>query len=265
MLCSAPRSGSTWVQYVLENHDNITTRFQPIFSYEFKSRLSGDVSRNDIDKYISDLECSSDEFILSQSDFHKKNNIYLDRYVKPDVKYIVTKDVHGLNYLENILKVYPELKIIGLIRHPCGVINSYMNNRREYLGEYLEWMTGGSKNINDEFFWGYNKWKEIVHIFNRIKEKYPDNILIIKYEDLVNNNQEFKKIFDYLGLDFSDKVKEYINKSNNSENNIKNVCNEITHDYQVYKNKDVVDNWREELDKKIKEYILSDIFSEKIL
>jgi hypothetical protein len=33
----------------------------------------------------------------------------------------------------------------------------------------------------------------------------------------------------------------------------------------VYKNKDVVDNWREELDKKIKEYILSDIFSEKIL
>lgn len=256
MLCSAPRSGSTWVQYVLENHDNISTRFQPMFSYEFKNKLSGDISRRDVEEYIQDLLSTSNEFVLSKSDFHKKNKIYLERRDKKNIKYLLTKDVHGLNNLENILRVYPELKIIGLIRDPCGVINSYMNSRGEYLGEELEWLTGGSKNKNQEYFWGYNKWKEIRRMFNKIQENYPENILIIKYEDLVRSDLEFKKIFDYLGLEYQDGVMEYIKRCRS---------NDLGHDYQVCKSVRVVDNWKNELDKNIQEYIISDIFSEKIL
>ena len=41
------------------------------------------------------------------------------------------KNVHHHNLIETFIKLYPSIKIIGLIRDPCSVIYSQMNAKRK--------------------------------------------------------------------------------------------------------------------------------------
>ena len=56
------------------------------------------------------------------------------------------------------------------------------------------------KNKEENFF-GFNKWLEVKEIFYKIKEKYPENIIIVNYEDLVKNTiVEIEKICKFCNL-----------------------------------------------------------------
>ena len=111
-----------------------------------------------------------------------------------------------------------------------------------------DWLDGKDKNQNkEENFFGFNKWLEVKEIFYTIKEKYPDNIIIVNYEDLVKNTLvEIEKICKFCNVIFHNNMKESIKlmKSKNEE-----------YDYSVFKNENTLYKWRGKLNNKIVKYI----------
>ena len=76
-------------------------------------------------------------------------------------------------------------------------------------------------------FFGFNKWLEVKEIFYAIKEKFPNNIIIVNYEELVKNpNSKVKEICEFCNIDFHDNISKSI-KLMNSKNE--------DYDYSVFK------------------------------
>ena len=100
-----PRSGSTWLQAILESHPNITTRFQPLFSYEFKDCINNNTSKEEFNQFVKDLYSTDDPFVLSKSEFHKRNNVILPDYAKGIIKTMVMKNVHNHNKIKTMIRL----------------------------------------------------------------------------------------------------------------------------------------------------------------
>lgn len=237
-LHSCPRSGSTWLQSIFEAHPNIKTVYQPLFSYAFKNCINKNSTQKEFNKFVDNIKETNDEFCCMKSNLHtnnKKTDIL--RYEKKNINTIFMKNVHHHNLIETFIKLYPSIKIIGLIRNPFSVIYSQMNAKHEQL-KY--WLDGKDKNQNkEENFFGFNKWLEVKEIFYTIKEKYPDNIIIVNYEDLVKNTiVEIKKICKFCNLKIHKNMKDSIELMNSKNEE---------YDYSVFKKEDTINKWKGKL------------------
>jgi hypothetical protein len=121
-----------------------------------------------------------------------------------------------------------------------------MNAKHEKL---KDWLNGEDKNQNkEENFFGFNKWLEVKEIFNSIKKKYPNNIIIVNYEDLLKNTlEQIKKICVFCNLDLHDNMLKSIELMNSKTDE---------YDYSIFKNKDTLNKWKKKLDSKIIKYIV---------
>ena len=247
-LHSCPRSGSTWLQNIFEAHPNIKTFYQPLFSYAFKNQINEDSSKKDFDDFVNNIRNTDDEFCCMKANLHTNNNNIKNVSFKKDiVNTILMKNVHHHNLIETFIKLYPTIKIIGLIRDPCSVIYSQMQAKHEKLED---WLDGKDKNLNnDENFFGFNKWLEVKEIFSYIKKKYPNNIIIVNYEDLVSNTKyELDKICEFCHIYLHKNMLESIDIMKSKNDN---------YDYSVYKNEDTLNKWKGKLDEKIVSYIIN--------
>lgn len=72
------------------------------------------------------------------------------------------------------------------------MINSWLNAPKEFkkeLGweELEEWRYAPKKNsVGLEEFNGFEKWKEVAHLFEKLQIKFPDRFYLIKYDDLIS-------------------------------------------------------------------------------
>lgn len=245
-LHSCPRSGSTWLQSIFEAHSNIKTVYQPLFSYAYKNCINKDSTKEEFNKFINNIKKTDDEFCCMKSDLHTNNKkTDITRFEKENIETVFMKNVHHHNLIETFIKLHPTIKIIGLIRYPCSVIYSQMNAKHEQL---KDWLDGKDKNQDkEENFFGFNKWLEVKEIFYNIKEKYPENIIIVNYEDLVKNTiVEIEKICEFCNLEFHKNMKESIELMNSKNEE---------YDYSVFKKKNTIEKWKGKLDDKIVEYI----------
>lgn len=230
---SVPRSGSTWLGELINSSKLIDYNHQPLFSYKFKSFLNQNSSKDEIENFFTQLHHHNDDYI-SQKDERLKGN--LPSFVKShDIQTIAYKEVRYHYLLENMLKKDEEVKLIGLVRNPLEVINSFYLAPREFrkdLGWEIEeeWLNASKKNDNkQEEYFGYAKWKEVTLMFENLKELFPERVKIVKYKDLLNDTTSVvKSIFDFCNVPFEEQTIEFINKSNTHQNN---------DTYAVYKNK----------------------------
>jgi len=252
---SVPRSGSSWLGQIFNSSEQVNFNFQPLFSYAFKDALNKNSSSIEIDNFFNNIANSNDSF-LSQKDKvdsgiypkFQKNNLYT---------HVVYKEVRYHNILKNLLEKDSEIKVIGLVRSPFAVINSFLQSPREFrkdLGwnELDEWQYSNKKNLGKkEEFYGYEKWKEVVLLFNELKDKYPDRFCLVEYIDLLNNTEaEIKKIFDFCNIGISKQTLEFINKS-------QTLNKEDT--YSVYRKKENDDSWIGKLKQQIIKEINTDL------
>ena len=144
--------------------------------------------------------------------------------------------------------------VLGIIRNPCAVINSWMKIPSEFppgSDPHKEWRNGMCKNSGPEDFFGYNKWKEVAQIYLDLSEKYPDRMTIVQYEDLARNTlEEVSRIYSFVNLDMGKQTMEFLEKSTKKHEDSP---------YSVYKNSSVIDKWKGELDSYILEEIYADL------
>jgi len=95
-------------------------------------------------------------------------------------------------HLEMLVNLFPDMKIIHLVRDPRDVVISFMKSK--WWGE-----------ISPKE--GLNKWAEIVNAVNVFSEKKGMDILEIRYEDLVVNPEyELSRLLLALGLKFEKNI-----------------------------------------------------------
>jgi Sulfotransferase domain len=253
-----PRSGTSWLGQIFNKHSDVAYKFQPLFAYRFRGRISLNSSPNDIRVFLDELYMTNDDDFISgnwpkQGDTDPFTAMSFYKKDQPDV--MVMKEVRYHYLIEKFMHTIPDWKIIGIIRNPCAVIYSWLKNPKEFKRDWdimVEWRHAPAKNEGqmDEYF-GYEKWKELALSFLHFEHKYPENFLLIQYEQLVSKPIEtMTQTFSFAGLEMEEQVIDFI-KATQSHH--------IDDAYAVYKSPSVKDRWRSELDQRISEEIIRDI------
>ncbi|MFM9824803.1 sulfotransferase domain-containing protein [Flavobacterium sp.] len=251
---SVPRSGSTWLGEIFNSNPDVIYKYQPLFSYAFKDRLTTKSSVKEIIEFYKEIGESNDDF-LNQIEARKKGKMTF--FKKKDyIKSIVYKEVRYHHIIENLLINDSEIKVIGLVRNPLAVINSWLNAPKEFkkdLGWDLqeEWRYASKKNQNKpEEFNGYEKWKEVTKLFLDLKQRYPNQFCMVNYDDLLQNTEkEVVNLFEFCGLVINAQTKSFLTESK-----------KINHSdaYSIFKSKRTDNIWRESLPK----FIIDEIFND---
>lgn len=250
---SVPRSGSTWLGSIFDSSPNVAYRYQPLFSYGHKGQLMPTSSFDQINTFFEDILITEDQFVL-QSEAIQRGII--PTFKKDKITHICYKEVRYHYILENLLLKDQNIKIIGLVRTPFAVINSWLNAPKEFKKELgwkidEEWRYAPKKNENKpEEFNGYQKWVEVTKLFLKLQEEYPKQFIVIQYEDLLNKKQEtVNSIFAFCDLSMSEQTLDFLEKSNKKND---------TDAYSVFKEKKNDLRWQKTLPKFIEEEIKKD-------
>ncbi|MBC9798484.1 sulfotransferase domain-containing protein [Sinomicrobium weinanense] len=250
---SVPRSGSTWLGNIFNSHPNVAFRYQPLFSYAFKDALSPGSSKEEILNFFQKIKKSSDGFINQEEGVQKG---IIPTFQKDDITHICYKEVRYHHLLENMLEKDGDLKVIGLIRNPLAVIHSWLRAPKEFkkeLGwrEEEEWRYALKKNLNKpEEFNGYEKWKEVMTLFEDLRIQYPERFYLLNYDDILHNKiTTVKDLFSFCDLNISQQTLDFIHQSSSMDQRDA---------YSVFKAKIKDDGWKKHLPKFIIEEITKD-------
>jgi hypothetical protein len=250
----APRSGTSWLGQIFDSCPSVRYKFQPLFSYTFKDRINVRSNKEEIlDFYNRLYECTDD--FLDQRD-KKENGTYPTfKFKSAEPEYLVTKMVRYHYLIPQLIEKLNNIKFVAIVRHPCGVLNSWRKAPREFLEGWdfnAEWRFAQSKNkYRPEEYYGFHKWLESTKLFLEMEENFPDTFKLIRYEDLVQNPMNVtEELFHFAGLTISEQSNEFLNESTalNKQGA-----------YSVYKGAKNVNEWETELDSCITENVINEI------
>lgn len=252
---SVPRSGSTWLGSIFDSSPEVVFRFQPLFSYGHKGQITSNSSKEEIDNFFVDILNTNDEFVLQKE---AKEKGIIPTFEKEKISTIVYKEVRYHHILKNLLENDKDIFVIGIVRNPLSVINSWLKAPKEFrkdLGwkELDEWRYAKKKNQNRvEEFNGYEKWKEVAKLFIQLKEQYPKRFYLLKYQQLLKNTEyEVKKIFNFCNLRYTKQTEHFINTSSKFDKS--------SDAYSVFRSKQTDDKWKKELNPLIVQEIKHDL------
>jgi hypothetical protein len=257
-IAGVARSGTSWIGQIIDSSPDVAFRFQPLFSYAFKGAVTEDSTREEYMKFFTGIYNSTDDFLLQTE--KRRANLYPVFQKSESPRYLAFKENHYQYVLPKMLELFENLKLLGIVRHPCGCLNSWLQNPKEFPpgADYRqEWRFGACKNLGKvESFFGYYKWKEIANLYLDLKDKYPERVFIVKYNEIVNTPVELgKSIFEFLGLEFLEQTRSFIETSHSMHQD---------NPYAVFKDKSVKERWRSELDPYIVNEVLNDLTSTRL-
>lgn len=257
-LYGVPRSGTSWLGEILNSSSELIYKFQPQFSYAFRDRITKDSTYEEMISSFQEMMVSQDDFINRKNE--RAEGKFPSFNKNPhDIDILAYKEVRFLYDIHNLLENCSQFLLIGIIRNPIDTLNSWINAPKEYKQEWViedEWRFAKLKNQNlQENFYGFEKWKEAVKIFNRMKNIYEERVYIIKYEDLVlNPKQETKNLFSFCGIKYEKQTDSFIDDS---------TTRQVDDAYAVYRNKS--SQYERYLSKTIEEEIMKEVREDDIL
>ncbi|WP_261130803.1 sulfotransferase [Bacillus sp. Marseille-Q3570] len=241
-----PRSGTSWLGQIFNSSTDTRYKFQPLFSYTFKDAINVRSSKEEISTFYRELYQTNDDFLDQTKQIEKG---YYPNFNKTDdsPRTLVTKMVRYHYMIPKLLKEVEEIKIIAIIRNPFAVLSSWKSAPKEFppgLNFQEEWRYAQNRNFfKPEEYFGFEKWKEATKLFLWAKEKYPEKIMIVKYEDLVKSTIDTtKKMFEFCSLDTEPQTLEFISESKSKKDN---------DPYSVYKKDINLEKWKQNLSQSI--------------
>jgi len=214
-IVGCPRSGTTILAAILNAHPEIATATETHFfnyisqekKYDWKnftekhfelfldeSRIVDFFTLSKISK--EDLRLKFRALKLSSKPEHNKKevfNILINALVqKKEKQLFCEKTPQHLQNVDEIMKLYPQAKIIHLIRDGRDTVNSLMK---------MPWRPDGLLN-NSRF------WQTYIKLGQRLENKLDkENFLTVKYEDLLRQPQDIiKSICGFISVEFTDSM-----------------------------------------------------------
>lgn len=211
-----PRSGTSWLAQIFRSAPEVMLRFQPLFSYAFKGRLTPSSTREEALRFFQELQATDDAFVLQRDP-----NIHVDYpdFVEQEAAtHLVYKEVRYNHILANLMREVPELHVVGIVRHPCAVLDSWIHAPREFKPEWDvagQWRSGALKNQGrPEEFFGFDKWMEVAELFLDLEARYPDRFTLVRYQDLNGDTVSVcTRLFERCGLVLGERTRSFIAES----------------------------------------------------
>ena len=204
-LFSLPRSGSTLLQRILMTHDKIYSVSEPwlLLPLFYTLKLKGNSAEynfstcyNAIQDLIKELPNGKKDYLEAIRFFVK--SLY-DKITADKTTYFLDKTPRYYFIIPEIAKTFPNAKFIFLFRNPLSIMSSM-----------IETWHNGKITLGDNHKDLYIGPKLLTNGYELLKEKS----IRINYEQLVNEpKKELEKIFEYLGLDFNEKIIENFQNS----------------------------------------------------
>lgn len=177
----------------------------------------------------------------------KNTRHYFNQMLKWQGKNRLILKITGPPRISYLSKIFPDLYIVDIQRHPLGVINSYMNvdfwNKKgvdkphweDFFseGDFKTW----KKYNKSKLVLATLEWKKIVSLTNQEVTKTNLPFLRIKYEDFVNNPiNNARQILRFCELSDSSNVINYIIKTTYKSANEKYLKNFSTEEKETVRN-----------------------------
>lgn len=207
IICGHERGGTTLVSEILKQHSDIEGGFEggillgrkpkdflSIEPYYTNFKRGWGLVDNDL-MYI----CSSDNWYDVYNRLHERYNIN-NKNIKLNYR-LIDKTPKYMSVLNRVLNNIPDTPCICVLRDPRAVIYSWMKHEKLNVNDdkLRLWVIKLSK-----------RYRAYVKGLVEANAQHGSRILLIKYENIVfNSEQEFKKIFNYLELEFDKKYLDF--------------------------------------------------------
>ncbi|RDH81013.1 MAG: hypothetical protein DIZ80_12885 [endosymbiont of Galathealinum brachiosum] len=180
-IVGMPRSGTSLLEQILCSH----------------SEIYGAGERNEVQQAISFM-CKGGYpekmQAITSAQLDQATKFYTNSVCSKRHKYTIDKMPHNYLHIGAILQLFPESKIINITRDPIdnclSIYFQYFNSSHRYATKL------------DNIAHHYSRYNMLVSYW---KQLFPDNLINIKYENIINNTEsEIKSLLNHLSLEWED-------------------------------------------------------------
>jgi len=225
-MLGSPRSGSTWLLYLLAEHDAVVPMNEPLIGW-YLGPFMGDVPG------LSSRDFDLDNFTVRRSHEHKAPHFFatdfedawmppltdllrvrlrahVDRYppaVGADRALLVVKEPNGSQSADILLRAMPESRLLFLLRDGRDVVDSELASIAKGSWVTREFGVRGLQPEQRLEFVTENalKWLWRTQVVQDAYRDHPGPKLLVRYEDLLAEPlRHVREIFDWLGLELGD-------------------------------------------------------------
>lgn len=202
-ILSTPRSGSTLLSTILDNHSVLSCPNEPWLLLPFASLDKSTAIWQEASYSFSLSKLGINEFV-PEYDFLKITNEAIVKLYNTSLNdgksYLIDKTPRYIFILNYIEKQFPHAKCVYLKRNPLDVAASYMST----WNASVDVLCGNEINpYSFDFILGFRNLAD----FFSSKSDYK---YIINYEDLVlNPKEEIIKLCEFLGISYQEKMEDY--------------------------------------------------------
>jgi hypothetical protein len=143
--------------------------------------------------------------------------------------------------IDLIKRLFPESRIIALIRDPRAVLSS----KKYYTGKVGKyWKIGGVLHVR--LMTSILRWRSSVELIRQAEQRYgKDMVLVLRYEDIIENPTSFlQRLFAFLDTEYTEE--EILRGIRNGFNSNSSFLDE-SKEQSVFR-KDTLDRWKEKLE-----------------
>lgn len=211
-ICGTIKSGTTWVQLLLDAHPEIRCRGEGHLVNVLSKELGQSVNKYNEVIYTKNTKIFKE--IEGFPVYSQKNYrllflfavfLLFSEYGKiGNVRVIGEKTPDNVRYLDSLKDLFPRAKFIHVVRDGRDIaVSGWYHNLRitpNWAGEKFE-------NIDTFAEVVAHDWSRSIDAAKRFSEKNPNAILEVRYEDLLSDPAaQVERIFLFLGVDASQTV-----------------------------------------------------------
>jgi LPS sulfotransferase NodH len=194
-IVGAPRSGTSWLNWMLTSHPSIvggpesnffTLGFAELLKKYERSRKNN-WPHSGLHHYLNpeDLQTSILQFWDTVFSRHISE--------KPEASILIEKTPKHGSYIPEILRLFPNAKFIHCLRNSEDCVASHLRATQTWSQDI-----GPKSTIKAAKLWK-RRVSEINHAFSKLPE---GNCIVTRYENLKENTEfELKEIFNWLGVE----------------------------------------------------------------
>ncbi len=238
-VAGPPRSGTTLVQNMLDSHPDILGL--PEFKHladmvRLRNDLLASTRAGMIDAICSPAEVDQAIRDLINGFLGKIRNQYPCRLISE-------KTPQNTMVLEELSELFPAAKFIFVVRDPRAIVSSLLKVERKAAGQ--------GRSIGIGIRTAIRSTRKYLSLGFAAREKKPDKIHLVVYEDLVNYpERETKKICAFLGIDWAEGMLHPGCREHLSEGGMTCAANSIWYDEKTFRrdpDPGVADKWKNSL------------------
>ena len=219
VLAGTGRSGTTWIEEVINYAGNFRIMFEPFHSQKVPA-----VRHWNYRQYLRPGQRAAQFWEPAHQIFSGRiRNAWVDQFNTVHiVRQRIVKDIRANLLLRWIRSEFPEIPIVLLLRHPCAVANSKMTMRwgthledflsqQELLDDHLRPFVSAIRDASDPFEKYIFMW--CIENYVPLRQFSPGEIYVAFYENFCTNpDREARALLAYLNLPFRQDVLQKIGR-----------------------------------------------------